>query len=295
VRDETVHADTQIEGARATLLARGSIERILMMLERPAIPQPGRPVEFEPGQQRVLFRYPEGDVLLELRPESGKIGINSAPPALIASVLIAAGHPPEQCRVFAGAIATMRAASTSAVSPFGPTFSAPAASFKQIEDALLVPGMTLPMFYGGSAVVPGDAVVRRAGFRDLFSIYGTVGIYDANSAHPVVLAAAGLSPIDIGTITSLRARMQIRQVDLQNLLVAGGPANRVLRVGDDFAYTIAATARPRTPQGNLSSTQRSVSLLVRMEQQVPGFPLKPIPLAWQSFATTDLPWPGAAQ
>ena len=107
-----------------------------------------------------------------------------------------------------------------------PSFHAPHASFQEIEELLLVQGMTPDLFYGtyvpaaepeaasGAEGEPGGRrLLPRVGLMDCLSVYGSKDRVDANTAAPAVLAAVGLSPY---AISALMERRRAGPLSMQN-------------------------------------------------------------------------------
>jgi general secretion pathway protein K len=297
VREAAYGAETALESSRAWLLGRGAVERTLMFLSAPPIEEPGIQPPYRPGQMRMFWAFPSGAVMVEIRPESGKLNLNSAPPDLMLAVLAAARYPPEQARQLVAAIVAWRTP-PSAGTPLDysyfltpSAFRMAGASFQRVEDLFQVPGVNAQIYFGGLER-QGSETVRRPGLRDLFSVAGGVGVYNANSVHPAILAAHGASPAEIGLLMELRRAGQILPETLAPITMAGLPANRLLQVGFEMSLTVAATARPVRPAGGLAALRRTVTALVRMETPAPGYPPVPVIERWDDSGGTDLPWPG---
>jgi len=269
IREETARTGDSIEMARAEFLARGAIERTLWYLKAPPY-DPDRPPVFEPGQQRVYYRFPGGDVLVELLPESGKLNVNSAKLDQALAVLLRAGVPPEPAQRFVGSLSTFRAANASIV---------------RNEDFFLLPGVSPNLYYGSLDRLPGAGLRVRPGLRDLLSPFGATETFDANSAPAAVMEVAGVPAPLVAQIVAFRARAQIRYVDLERLGL-----EKILRAGPDVAYTMKATARPRRADGELSDFRRTLSALI-VYRPAFGGGNEPKLERWDESATSEVPWP----
>lgn len=299
VRGELGRAENSLDGARAELLARGAIDRMFFFLTNPPFEAPGFIPDYLPGQQRMYWRFPGGDVLVELLPESGKLNLNSALPQQIQTVLLAAGYPANLAQGLTEAILDWRTAPPGGVSPLdsyylslSPTFRPHHASFQRVEELLMIRGVTPHLYHGGRERIPGGGVIARPGLVDLFSVQGATVPVDINSAPPAVLASVGLNAGEIQSIVAVRRRMPYPPQALSDLQLSAGPALRVLRAGQDQAYTIKATARPRLAGGGLSDFRWTSSALVVYQQE--GDRRIPRIRAWHAAAATDIPWPAAA-
>lgn len=297
VREAADGAGVTLDAAKARLLARGGVERTLMFLNTPPMQEPGVEPPYRPGQMRMLWTMPSGVVLVEIRPESGKLNLNSAPPELMLGVLLAARYPAEVAQRLTAAIINYRTPLPAGAPAAYGYFQQPSAfreahaSFRQVEDLFQVPGIDARVYFGGLER-DGAGAFRRPGLRDLFSVHGGVNIYNANSVHPAILAAHGASVAEIGALMELRRLSPILPEMLNSMTMAGMPATRMLQAGPEQTFTVAATARPFLASGGLSSLRRTVGALVRMETRMQGYPPVPVIDRWDEAAPSDLPWPG---
>src|SRR5208282_1869091 len=108
-----------------------------------------------------------------------------------------------------------------------PSFRARHASFEEIEELLAVKGITPDFYYG-------------AGLDQCVSIYGATDRFDANTAHPGVLASLGFSPSEVRAIVERRRAQPF--ASLEEVSGFGPPAGR-LRIGGGSIFTLRATAR----------------------------------------------------
>ena len=280
VRSETDRASTSVDGLRSYYLAAGSIERASLELLWGATNLARRKIP--EGATAVSYTFPSGEARVEIIPETAKLDVNLAPPEELYALLVALGIEPERARQIALAIVDWRTpvagGDSSAFDQYylslTPSFRARHASFGEIEELLLVQGVTPDIFYG--AYVPaadgGNAaedsanrprLIRRQGLADCLSVFGAKGQVDINTAPPAVLAAVGAPP---GAIDAILARRQSGPIPLADFFqfaqAIGAPANR-LRVGGESTVTLRATARLRTPEGKLSDLKRTVAALVK--------------------------------
>ncbi|MCP5117387.1 MAG: general secretion pathway protein GspK, partial [bacterium] len=202
VRGETERASTAIDGLRGYYLAAGAVERAtLYMLWGSGPKNPDGSTRFyEKGMSRLYFAFPGGDAQVEIIPATAKLNVNSASPEQLFNLLLAVGAEPERAEAIATGIEEWR-------SPRGPrrlfeqqhlsresSFQARHASFEEIEEVLLVRGMTPELFYGNYVRGPQGGLVRRSGLRDCLSVYGSTGPFDANAADPALLVSLGMDP-----------------------------------------------------------------------------------------------------
>jgi hypothetical protein len=174
------------------------------------------------------------------------------------------------------------------------TFWVRHASFEQIEELQLVPGVTPDLYFGYRDRLPGGEVVVRPGLRDLFSVHGGVNQIDINAAHPALLVALGVEPALVSRIVAQRRSFPFGADEAAQMFPTQLRSGVQLRAGLDNAYTVRATARPRLPDGRLSDYRRTVSALMVYAQGLPGQQQMTI-RQWHEIATSDAAWPGESQ
>ncbi|MFB3828782.1 MAG: general secretion pathway protein GspK [Bryobacteraceae bacterium] len=255
VRGEVERAGTAVDGARAYYLAAGGVERtILHMLNA----RWGTPYVKPTAASFDLLEFPAGQVHVAIVPETAKMNVNTARPEDLFRLFVALEVPPERAREIAIGIVAQRTPG-----PPSPTFQHPRASFEEIEELLSVPGMTPEIFYGTYQRREDGALAPRGGAADCLSVFGTQDRFDANSAHPAVLAAAGLPPDIVAAVVARRAVAPFaNDAELAKFLNAG-PALGRLRVGGNSIFTLRATARLRLADGRFSDVRRSVGAMVK--------------------------------
>jgi general secretion pathway protein K len=269
VRAETERASTYAEGVRTYYLAAGAVDRALLYMswggghKNPD----GSPRFYVPGMARLRFAFPTGEAWVEIVPETAKMNVNDSPPEDLLRLALAAGVPIDHAQaIVQGIVDWRRAAPAGLATSFDPyylsltpSFRARHASFEEIEELLLVKGMTPELFYGGYHPEPDGRLLPHGGLRDCLSVYGATSKFDVNSAEPALLAAVGLTPAQVAAVVEARDRMPFR--DTRQLAMLGAAAAR-LRVGGDEVFTVRATARLRVADGQFSDTRRSVAALM---------------------------------
>jgi hypothetical protein len=220
------------------------------------------------------------------------VNINQAAPDLLAAGLAASGMPGPRIAPFTGAILDWRTPIAPGFAPAS-TFWVRHASLEQIEELLLVPGVTPDLYFGYRDRLPGAGVVVHPGLRDLFSIFGGVNQIDINAAHPSLLLAVGVDPAMVARIVAQRRFSPIGADEAAQMFPTQLRSGIQLRAGVDSAYTVKATARPRLPDGRLSEYRRTVAALMVYQPGVSAQQLVTI-RQWQEVATSDAAWPGEA-
>lgn len=279
VRGETERTATLSDGTRAYYLAAGSIDRAILYISWQGLNPDGSPRYYAPWMPALRFSYPSWEVLAEIMPESAKLNINWARPADLHRLAMVLGADPERAAVIVQAILDWRSAQPPGrLSEFDqfylsltPSFRARHASFEEIEELLLVRGMTPELYYGGYERDTEGRLRQRPGLRDCLSVYGSGDAVNVNSAEPALMIALGVSAETAAAIADLRRRMPFRT--MEQLALLGGaalPRMKRLTIGGSSFYTIRSTARLRLPDGRLSDLQRTVAATVKYFTK-PGF------------------------
>ncbi len=273
VRGETERAATSVEGLRSYYLATAAIQRTLNYMQWMTMFPDAR--RFSPGTSRLPLSFPTGEAVVEVIPETAKLNINTCRPDQLLRLLLALGVEAGAAQELAAAIIDWR--SPAQVGPFdayylslNPSFRARHASFEEIEELLLVKGMTPSLFYGTYQAVPqgpdgNTRLVPVGGLRDCVSVYGATDRFDVNTAHPAVLAAAEVPPDVVAMLVAERRVSPISQQQLNAFQAGGAPWAVRLMLGGNSMFTLRATARLRVAGGRLSDLRRSVGALVKLK------------------------------
>ena len=274
VRGETERTSTAVDGLRSYYLASGAIDRasleLLWTITNPTQRRIAR------GSAAVDYNFPSGVAHVEIIPEAAKLDVNRILPEELYRLILALGVEPGRAQQITAGIVDWRnplAQGASVVDGYylslTPSFRARHASIEEIEELLLVRGVTPDIFYGTYVPVPdaeqgsGPRLAQRGGLADCLSVFGSTRQVDANTAAPAVLAAIGLTPPAINALLERRRNAPFTQQQLNDFLqsVGGGP-NR-LRVEGNSIVTVRATARLRLPNGQLSDLRRTVGAMVK--------------------------------
>ncbi|HLK20737.1 MAG TPA: hypothetical protein VKT81_17405 [Bryobacteraceae bacterium] len=299
VRSETERASTAIDSVRAYYLATGAIHRAILRIEwGPTFHAPGAATRI--GDQgpmtRMEFAFPTGVAIVNLIPETAKLNVNQSPPQQIMNLMIALGTPPEAAQAITQGIVDWRTGSPGGsftqfdqyYMSLTPSFRARHASFQEIEELLLIRGVTRDLFYGNYTHDLQNHLVRRAGLRDCLSVYGSTGLIDVNTAEPAVMMAIGVSPGTAAAIVNLRQRTPILSGGQISAFSDGSQGFSRLQRTQTTVATLRATARLALPNGQLSDLRRSVETLVRFLG--PGWDPPFHILRWYDQAWSDQPW-----
>lgn len=297
VRAEAERAEADSEGLRTYYLARGSIDRALLWIEwGPQYRKPdGSPMFYQAPMPRLSFTFPSGVAVVELIPESSKINVNHAAPDLLYRLLLALGSGEDRARAITEAIVDWRQGSaTLGQSPFDAfysaqpsSFTAPHASIRELEELLLVRGMTTDLFYGSYGRDGEGHAVGHVGLRDCLTAIGADAAgFDINFVQSAVLAAVGVPAPAIDEIVETRNRHPILSLDQVSAWLPPSSVGLV-RVGGGTAMTLRATARLYKPGGQqLSDLKRSVAVLIETARTRKDPPLTI--LRWYDNAQTNV-------
>jgi general secretion pathway protein K len=301
IRSETDRVSTAADGLRASYLASGAVERAIQhMMWGPDYRNPdGSARYWEPNLPRMNLHFPSGEAVVEMIPESSKMNINLATPDDLYRLVLALTDDPGRAREVSNAIVDWRAPGAAAAPAAlnlssGQTFPPRHASFEEIEELLLVRGVTPELFYGNFVADTEGRLYARGGLRDAVSVWGVPGYFDVNTATPAVLEALGVSADGVAQIVQRRTIRPFR--DLGELAQLGISVPRLF-VGGNYIWTLRATARLNTSTGAPSDVVRTSSATVklldrRQYYQMPVHVLRYYDDAWSQLAIAP-PGPGA--
>lgn len=274
VRGEIGRTETSLEGLRARYLATGSVERAINYMKyfvdgNAQLMPDGRARYWVPGQPLMYMRYPEGEALVEVIPESSRLNVNYAPIEEISRLLLALGASPVQAATVANGILDWRSPGGTGLDGIylarRPSFRAPHASMQQIEELLSVQGMTPELFYGRYDKALDGTVVARPGLKDCLSVYSSSDGFDINTTEPEVMVAVGVPPEIAFPFAAMRRRQPVTKESFPAAQATmGGASSRFVLGTNGRIYTVRATARPRRPDGMLSDLRRSASATVQL-------------------------------
>src|ERR1041385_4463616 len=166
IRAETDRAGTAADGLRAMYLATRSVDRAMQWL----LWGTGSDQFFDRHQYsekpRLYFSYPSGDVVVEMMPEAAKLNINHASGDDILRVVASLTGDATRAREITDGILGWRGGSGGNSPGQGSTFQPRGASFEEIEELLLVRGMTPELYYGNYEADASGRLVPRGGLRD---------------------------------------------------------------------------------------------------------------------------------
>jgi general secretion pathway protein K len=280
VRGEVERTSTAVDGVRSYYLAAGAIERMVLRMLWWA-QNPHQTPLYSPLVPVVTLPFPSGEALVEIVPETSKLNINGAPPEEIFRLLLNLGVEPARANAITLGIVDWRSpAPGGQFTEFDqfylslkPSFRARHASFEEIEELLLVRGMTPEIFYGTYQSVETaegqTRLVPRDGLGACVSVFGARDQFDVNTARPAVLAAIGVPPDLVRAIVERRRVMPFRTEELAGLAAGIGPVAARLRVAGNTIFTVKATARLRLSNGQLSDMRRSAAAMVKF--MPPGY------------------------
>ena len=268
VRGETERTTTTVDQTRAYYLATGAVDRAILWMQwgRNMPPNPDGTARFwTPGITRLRMPFPSGYAEVEIIPESSKLNINMATPVEFQRLFFSMGLSPALTQELTAAIIDWRTASPGPTAydqyyaAQNPSFRARHASFEQIEELLLVRGVTPDLFYGTWVRNPAGQLVRATGLKDCLALYGSNNLFDINMTSPPVLLSLGIPP---DVVTQIVARRTVRpfqrQEELGPIVNMAGPGAGKLRLGGGSVFTLRATA---TLPGN--EVRRSVAAVIK--------------------------------
>jgi general secretion pathway protein K len=273
VRTETERTHTDVDSLRTYYLATGAIERALLYIDwGPRYRNPDGTSRYWAAPAPVIYLpFPSGDARVELIPESSKLSLNNALPEQLLSLLVAIGVPSDRAQGITAGIVDWRAPSPAgAFTQFdqyylslSPSFRSRHASFADVEELLLIRGVTPELFHGGFLRNAEGALVPHSGLKDCVSPWGSTGSINVNTAPLEVLEAIGISPAAAAGIVALRKTTPIKTIDQLAPFRDSGPGFSRLSLEATSIVTLRATARLRLANGQINDLERSVSALVK--------------------------------
>ena len=282
VRTETERVSTAADGLRAAYLASGAVERgIQWMIWGGAYRNPDNSPRFWGRQSSLSMWFPSGAAVVEVIPEASKLNINRATPDDLNRVVLAVSGDPERSRQIVEAIVDWRAPAPAPTIfdqyyfALNPTFRARHTSFEEIEELLLVRGMTPELFYGNYTADESGHLYARGGLRDCLSVWGSTGPFDINTASPALMEAMGIQPDVSAAIVAAR---QSHAFGTMQDAAAFIPVTQRFAIGvGNSIWTLRATARLRRPDGAFSDVVRTAAATVQIPRRTrPGGPLTPL-------------------
>ena len=278
VRAETGRVSTAADGLRAWYIATGAVERGMQwMLWGTDYRRVDGSAFWDYNQPQMTMSFPSADAIVEVIPESAKLNINTATPDDLLRVVLAVSGEPDRARQIVDAILDWRGPGNgsgfdSYYFSIDPTFRARHASFEEIEELLLVHGMTPELFYGNYIPDSNGRLYASGGLRECFSVWGSQGPFDINTASPGLMEAMGV-PVD-GVTAIVNRRQGQPFKNMGEVGAMGIPVPR-MRIGGNAIYTLRATARLRRPDGTPSEVVRTAAAVVKVldRKRYPDMPL----------------------
>ncbi len=272
VRGETERASTEVDGLRAYYIASGAVERSILWILWSATYRnsDGSPRYFNAPMPRIHFDFPTGAADVEVIPETSKLNVNTATPQQLMAVLAGLSVPADRAQLIVQGILDWRTPTPGgAFTSFdqyylslAPTFRSRHASFEEIEELLVIRGITPDLFYGRYDKAPDGTLLPRPGLKDCLSVFGSYGVYDINTVQPAVMQALGLSAGTSALVVNMRRQTPFRTLDQVNAVPDLGAAGGHIGLGVSGVCTLRATASIKLPNGQISDLRRSVSAMV---------------------------------
>jgi general secretion pathway protein K len=218
----------------------------------------------------LRFSFATGDASVEVIQESAKLNINTASAEQLTDLALVTGATPVQAANIAAGILDWRTGSPGGFTSFDQhylalpsSFHSRHASFQEIEELLLVQGVTPDLFYGSYGRNAEGNLTARPGLKDALSVYGSLGPIDANSAPASVMVAIGISPQAAAAIVALRSAAPITSLDQLAPFRDSGPGFGRLALNAGSVVTLRSTAWLRRADGQPADLRRSVAATVK--------------------------------
>lgn len=264
VRSETDRVASSADGMRAWYLAAGSVERGIQWMEwGPGVTNPDGSPRWTYNLSRLNMKYPSGDAIVEMIPESSKLNINTAGiDDLTRVITVVTGNPGLASQIASGIMAWRGSGGAPQISSFlSPTFQPHSASFQEIEELLSVPGVTPEIFYGNYLPDAAGRLYAAGGLRDCLSVWGSQGPFDINTVSPALMQAVGMDAASVERVVSARRSQPF--TNMNDVAALGISAPR-MGIGGTNVWTLRASARLRRPDGGPSEFVRTASATVKL-------------------------------
>jgi general secretion pathway protein K len=267
VRSETDRVASSADGLRTWYLAAGSVERAIQwMMWGSEVTNPDGSPRWQTNVPRLTMRYATGDAVVEMIPESAKLNINTASADNLMRVITVVSGDSQRAAAIVAAILDWRGGAGPTefdqyYFTIAPTFRSRHASFEEIEELLLVKGMTPELFYGNYIPDANGRLYAAGGLRDCLSVWGGSGPFDINTASPALMEAMGMPQAGVTQIVNLRQIQPFKDMGAVSQL--GIPAPN-MGTGGNYIWTLRATARLRRPDGSPSEFVRTASATVKL-------------------------------
>jgi general secretion pathway protein K len=171
-----------------------------------------------------------------------------------------------------------------------PSFRPAHASIREIEELLLVKGVTPDIFYGSygpaEGLGGGARLVQRPGLMDCLSVFGSTAL-DINTVSPALLIAVGMDPGEVSTIVARRQEQPYKPDELSTFQGIGAKLGIGFRVGCNTIFTLRSTARLQRKDGEYSDVRRTVGAMVKYMPTGYDSPIHI--LRWYDTAWSDIP------
>lgn len=279
VRSEIERSIAQQESLRAYYMARGAVEEAIFRMRTAG----SSGMSFEDylrASRRRFVRYPGGEALVEIVSEQGKVSLRRLDPVLLSRLLLAMGETSLAASEVASTYGSGRSAPmlnagvfSNLNAPGASAFSRGFASIENVEELMLIPGVSSEIMHGRFRRLPNGRMVRWGGLTDcVSSLPLQEGGLDAWSVDPTMLVAMGMNPERAQNFVEARALPMEQALPAMMQMLQGEGANIGLQMNAvGSAFQVRATARPRLANGELAETRRTVALLVENTPPPPQF------------------------
>ena len=279
VRADFDRAALSVDSTRAYYLAQGAIEAALQKVSAPSYRRAddpeAAPGEFRIGQRFLRFSFASGKAEVEIIGENGKLDVNRAEADQLVRLLRASGADPSQAVTAARGIIAYREQVRNGQASFGmgmdqmaaqfgfqpgSAFSRPDTSIQEVEELLVVEGVTPDLMWGGYREDDEGRLVRFEGLAGNLTTRGQGAGLNMNYASREMLEAAGLSQSAIESAQEIRRDRPLTQDD-PGMAAAGDRFGdtRLGLGGESRSYTLRATAELRNGRA-----KRTVAAMVEI-------------------------------
>src|SRR5258706_7421095 len=227
VHGETERVSTAVDGVRGYYLATGAIERAILYMQWGEIAaQNDDSPYYLPWRPVLRMSFPTGDAEVDVIPETAKYDLNRASPDDLVRLLIALGAR-DPAGIVEAIVDWRNPGGPTAFDQYylslTPSFRARHASFEEIEELLVVKGITPDLYYGTYERDAAGRLTPVGGLSECVSIFGAIDRFDINTAHPALLASLGLTQGQVQAVVQRRRREAFRPPDGLRAIRNGQP------------------------------------------------------------------------
>ncbi len=260
----------------------GMMATIYQLIQRQFTPPPQQldlKKEPDPIDLGVITgKFGDGEYVVDLQDESGKININLAQPLQIRALLDATGIPQQDVEIIADSIMDWRDADSDRLpngaeddyyQSLNPPYKAKDGNLDTVEELLLIRGVTPDYYYGHAEKQPDGSIIYKYGLSRYFTVYSSGMQININYAPlQVLMSIPGMPPQTAQMIYERRkVKPFVNLMDVSTDLGVNIPAPSMpfLSTRQTGTYTLTAMAHREN-----SKVRRAIRAVVTLMASDPN-------------------------